>query len=111
MSAAGSPRRDPHNIYDNIDNARFLATLIPNYWHSSVSSPARTLARHRRPDDVVTEHKKKAARVWVGMLLTIMGCESVLQKRVPLKPNIILRFKCIHKYKIALPSINSQLLL
>lgn len=41
---------------------------------------ARTLGRHRKPNDVVKENKKQAALVWVGMLLTIIGCEEPCKK-------------------------------
>lgn len=40
------------------------------------SSGAFTLGRHRKPDDVVKEHKKKATLVWVALLLTVAGCEE-----------------------------------
>ena len=52
------------------------APVFPGDWLPFTRSRARTHDRHRRPNDVIEEHRKRATLVWVGLLVTVVGCEE-----------------------------------
>lgn len=51
----------------------------------------RTLGRHRKPNDVVTQHRKRATILWMGLLLSIVGCEKRKKCMGVVQQNICIR--------------------
>lgn len=71
--------------------AVYTVTLVLSTWLTFVRSRARTLGRHRKPNDVVTEHKKRATTVWIGLLVSIVGCERFEYTLRPLEACLVCR--------------------